>query len=314
MRYATKKKFLYLVFIILVLILLLHGDITRKTNVFIEKRKILSVLHDETSENFTSTAIVDCDYYDIIYDDTKLPLNLIDGDSDIYRIKKGGEYAPTECKARFSTAIVVPYRDRAELLRSFLVYMHSFLRRQYIHYRIYVVEQVDSQPYNRAKLINIGAVTAMRAGYPCLILHDIDLLPIKVANIYACTKQPRHMSSTVNKFSFVLPYLKLFGGVTAIIANQFKNINGMSNRYFEWGGEDDDFYARLESHKLKLCRFEPETSEYHEIAPRLQRKRNVRMQQSRFPEDIAEDGLSSLKYTEVATVLHPLFTHIMVDL
>lgn len=26
------------------------------------------------------------------------------------------------------------------------------------------------------------------------------------------------------------------------------------------------------------------------------------------------DGLSSLQYTEVATVLHPLFTHIMVDL
>lgn len=29
---------------------------------------------------------------------------------------------------------------------------------------------------------------------------------------------------------------------------------------------------------------------------------------------MAEDGLNSLKYTEVATVLHPLFTHIMVDL
>ncbi|CAG4945884.1 unnamed protein product [Parnassius apollo] len=221
MRYATKKKILYLVFVIILIILLLHVDLNaRKTNIFIEKRKISSVLHEETSENFTSTALVDCDYNDIIYDDTKLPLNLIDGDlSEVYRIKEGGEYAPTECKARFSTAIVVPYR-------------------------------------------------------------------------------------------FIFPYSKLFGEVTAIIANQFKNINGMSNQYFDRGGEDDDFYARLESHNLKLCRFEPETSEYHVIAPRLQRKRNARKLQSR----LTEDGLSSLKYTEVATVLHPLFTHIMVDL
>lgn len=30
--------------------------------------------------------------------------------------------------------------------------------------------------------------------------------------------------------------------------------------------------------------------------------------------EIATDGLSILKYTEIATILHPIFTHIMVDL
>lgn len=85
-------------------------------------------------------------------------------------------------------------------MRGFLVYMHMFLRRQSIHYRIYVVEQVDQRPFNRAKLLNIGAAAAMKAGYPCLVMHDVDLLPLRPANLYACTKCPRHMSSSINKF------------------------------------------------------------------------------------------------------------------
>lgn len=112
MRYATKKKFLYLVFTIIVLILLLHPDMNaRRTYEFIEKQNILTSLHEETAENFTSTAIADCDYHYIIYDDTTLPATMIDEDlNDGYRIKEGGEYAPNDCKSLFSAAIIVPYR------------------------------------------------------------------------------------------------------------------------------------------------------------------------------------------------------------
>lgn len=84
-----------------------------------------------------------------------------------------------------------------------------FLRRQRIHYRIYVVEQVDTRPFNRAKLLNIGAQAAIQAGYPCLILHDVDLLPLKPANLYVCTKRPRHLSSSINKFRYVFVDSKL---------------------------------------------------------------------------------------------------------
>lgn len=61
------------------------------------------------------------------------------------------------------------------------------------------MEQVDTHPFNRAKLLNIGAVAAMKAGYPCLIFHDVNLLPLKIANMYACVKTPRHMSSSINR-------------------------------------------------------------------------------------------------------------------
>ncbi|CAH0727096.1 unnamed protein product, partial [Brenthis ino] len=316
-HYGFKKKILYGGFLLLTFIILLHPDRNAiGTYEFIEKEEILSNLQLETADNFSSTAIADCDYYDVINDDTNLPVSIVDVDLiEGHRIKDGGEYAPIECRPKFSTAIIVPYRDRAEQLRGFLVYMHMFLRRQHIHYRIYVIEQVDSRPFNKAKLMNVGAIAAMRAGYPCLILHDLDLLPLRPANLYACTIFPRHMSASINKFRFVLPYLHMFSGAISIASKQFKAVNGMSNEYFGWGGEDDEFYTRLESCNIKITRFEPKTSRYYMFSHYKQGKRNVGSTfLNRHKKSMLNDGLNSLKYTEVATVLHPLFTHIIVDL
>ena len=38
-----------------------------------------------------------------------------------------------------------------------------------------------------------------------------------------------------------------WGGVEAISYQNFTKINGFSNIYFKWGGEDDDFAGRYEN-------------------------------------------------------------------
>ena len=41
-----------------------------------------------------------------------------------------------------------------------------------------------------------------------------------------------------------LPYATIFGGVVAFKPSEWRKINGFSNRYFGWGGEDDDLFNR----------------------------------------------------------------------
>lgn len=43
---------------------------------------------------------------------------------------------------------------------------------------------------------------------------------------------------------FRLLYSKLIGGVNAMTKEQFVLVNGYSNKFYGWGGEDDDMYFR----------------------------------------------------------------------
>lgn len=48
-----------------------------------------------------------------------------------------------------------------------------------------------------------------------------------------------------------LPYPKYFGGVSAMKPAHYIQINGFSNRFFGWGGEDDDVQKRITQVGLK---------------------------------------------------------------
>lgn len=275
---------------------------------------IIDNLIEQTVPNVTHIALNKCIYKDIIEDN-----------SDIYRypyideviapqeILSGGEYIPKDCTPKYSTAIIVSYRNREEHLNQFTTYMHNFLRKQKIHYRIFIIEQLDTKPFNRAKLFNIGADIALKLGFPCLIFHDVDLLPLNIGNIYACSKMPRHMSACIDIFRFHLPYEYIMGGVSAIDSDKYKNVNGFSNLYEGWGGEDDDFSFRLSYKKFYIQRFEPTYSRYRMLShakekPNANRVKILKGWLSR----VNNDGLNSLKYTEKSRINEPFFTHVFV--
>lgn len=114
---------------------------------------------------------------------------------------------------------------------------------------------------------------------------------------------------------FNLPYKELFGGAVSLLSEQFVAANGMSNRYFGWGGEDDDLYQRLREISLTPVRLEPEVSVYSMMRhqnqlPSPERKALLAQASLRY----AIDGLNSLTFIEKSTKLHPLFTHIVVQL
>ncbi|XP_063699413.1 beta-1,4-galactosyltransferase 2 [Culicoides brevitarsis] len=284
---------------------------------FIQREQILSNLVEKTTRNVTLSQAVGpkCDYYDVIDENLYMwRLPFTESILNNYNLRLGGEYLPSDCAPRYSTAVIVPYRQRETQLKQFLVYIHNFLRRQRIHYRIFVIEQYDPKPFNRAKLFNIGAMYAMKLEFPCLIMQDVDLLPMNLGHMYACTPRPRHMSSALDNFRYKLLYYGLFGGAIAVESQVFLKVNGFSNLFSGWGGEDDDFYGRLKANHVDICRFEPDYSRFTMLK---HKKEHPSSERHTFLVNgylrYHTDGLNSLVYKEVAVKMHNLFTHILVE-
>lgn len=119
------------------------------------------------------------------------------------RLLPGGWFKPKECNNKDRVAIVIPYRDRPNHLPVFLKNIHPFLMKQQIEYGIFIVEQISDGLFNRAALMNVGFVEALKLNdWDCFIFHDIDLIPMDDRNLYTCPDQPRHMSVAVDTMGF----------------------------------------------------------------------------------------------------------------
>ncbi|KAK0420025.1 hypothetical protein QR680_014468 [Steinernema hermaphroditum] len=179
----------------------------------------------------------------------------------------GGHGQPVHCRARHKVAIIVPYREREEHLRIFLRNIHGFLSKQQLDYTIFVVEQVPwERTFNRGKLMNIGFVEVLKMGYwPCFIFHDVDLLPENDHNLYVCANQPKHMAVAIDKYQYKLYHTTYFGGITALTLEQMVKMNGFSNEYWGWGGEDNDMYKRVHLAGYAIHRDSTEIARYKMI-------------------------------------------------
>jgi hypothetical protein len=143
-------------------------------------------------------------------------------------------------------AIIVPYRDRQSHLEVFVPYMEQYLKDY--DYKIFVIEQSDSKPFNRGKLLNVGAKIAIKEGFDYFALHDVDMLPLKGVD-YSYSETPIHLVSKLNK---EVPFIDYFGGVTLFNVHDYKLVNGYSNEYWGWGFEDDDLLYRCIQRNIPL--------------------------------------------------------------
>ena len=81
------------------------------------------------------------------------------------------------------------------------------------------------------------------------------------------------------------------GGALAISTAQFRQVNGFSNQFFGWGGEDDEFHVRLAQHNLRPVRLPAQVARYVSLKHNKQTARstiNIQAIQSE------RDGLKTL--------------------
>lgn len=200
--------------------------------------------------------------------------SLTDVEKMFPHISEGGRFKPENCTSRHRVAILIPYRNRSEHLNILMYNLHRFLARQQIDYGVFVIEQIDNEEFNRAKLFNVGFAQSMALhDYDCFIFHDVDLLPVDDRNIYSCPEHPRHMSTNI-------------AGYNGLQEAKLSIIKGPANvsRYVT-------LQHQKASSDVKRLELLAECSKRYEA-----------------------DGLTSLTYRNLSIIVKKLYTWIQVDL
>lgn len=232
---------------------------------------------------------------------------------------KGGEGKPEDCVSYQKVAIIVPYRNRYFHLKLLLSRLHPLLRKQKIHYRIFVIEQATDDSFNRGKLMNVGFKEALKEDqYDCFVFHDVDMIPENNKNLYLCDDHARHLSSAIDEMRYHVMYYNYAGGVIAMKKDVFKVINGYANSYWGWGNEDDDLSARIQEAGYLLTRPPEHIGRYKMVRHKKEsRSENGYERFLGWRGRWLQDGLHSPKtmtYKVLSKSNDPLYTNITVDL
>lgn len=101
----------------------------------------------------------------------------------------------------------------------------------------------------------------------------------------------------------------------AMTTQHFQGINGFSNLFYGWGGEDDDLYFRVSQAKLSVTRFGKDVAKYEMLRHEKEianPSRFIIMNKNKVVH--ATEGLNSLNYTLLSYELKSLYTWMFVHL
>jgi len=166
-------------------------------------------------------------------------------------------------------AIVVPYRNREYHLQEFQKHLYPYIEKNYrqgqqvSEFSLWIIEQDDDEPFNRGWLGNVGIAEILRHSpeVECLTFHDVDFVPdegakendaVKGPVYYDRCSVPTQTGSELFRtgLNWTQGYQEHAGGVVTMHLRHWQAINGFSNDYISWGGEDDDLYLRLRDKEL----------------------------------------------------------------
>lgn len=229
----------------------------------------------------------------------------------------GGHWKPSDCEPRYKIAIIVPYRDRQSHLTRLIDFLVPILQRQLLDFRFIVTEQFGNDLFNKGRIMNAAFRLAEKLEVNCVVFHDVDMFPQDDRNPYTCPPTPRHLGAFVSNLGYQLWYKEIVGGALAISMNDFRFVNGYSNMYWAWGGEDDDMGARILSLNLTIERPNPTTGRYS-MLKHVKRKRTAPKLIYKLLENsdkrVPYDGVNETdKWKVVKLTIRPLYYHMYVD-
>ena len=202
--------------------------------------------------------------------------------------------------------VIIPIRDREEHLNSFLKNIIPIFKYQDIDYKIYIIEQIKGKKFNKAKINNVGFLESTKdyPDYNRILFNDVDNYPLYKKGINYKTK--------VKGFHHFFGDPRWLGGFFMTNQTYFKKVNGYSNEYWGWGGEDNDLLARINAQNINVIRnvfykrFQQD--EIVDIDHVRENKKDrmaaymskMKLKKESYKKDIKnifKDGLNNIKYT-----------------
>ena len=213
---------------------------------------------------------------------------------DILQLPK--EESITENK--YYIAIIIPHRNRIDHLIRFKSHMDSMNKLlNGNQYDIYLIDQNNADKFNRGFLLNMGYLIAKKhKSYDRYIFHDVDSYPDEeLFKLYF-----KYINLNIHYASPYLGYkytnYTFFGGVIGFNRNDFEKINGFSNIFFGWGGEDDSLFNRCVINNIQIYR--PSKGSYILVDhnPPTQSENNISKQQNILDDikNYQSDGIKQL--------------------
>ncbi|VDO36748.1 unnamed protein product [Brugia timori] len=189
-------------------------------------------------------------------------------------------------------------------------------KRQELDFRFIVTEQYGNGLFNKGRIMNAAFRLAESLNVSCVIFHDVDMFPQNDRNFYGCPPTPRHIGAFVSNLGYQLWYKEIVGGVLAISMDDYRTVNGYSNMYWGWGGEDDDMGKRIMAQNLTIERPDVTTGRFT-MLKHVKRKRIAPKLVYKLLDDAETryrtDGLNVTSWKILKVTLRPLYYHIYVD-
>ncbi len=208
--------------------------------------------------------------------------------------------------------VLITYRDRLTHLDVIVPHMNKF----FPELRLAICEQADKNIWNKGLLYNVG-YKELAKDYDYIILHDIDFIPARNVDYSSC-EVPTMIAGAASQFGYKLFYPGFFGGVIICSKEHYELVNGFSNQFKGYGGEDDHFRSSFVQKGIqpavKMCRFEcfehprPDIANTYKSHPHYQHNLRLLNKLRDF-----NDGLLTAEYKIIGRTDHNECIHLRIE-
>lgn len=149
---------------------------------------------------------------------------------------------------KFKLNVIIPIRNRDKELNEITDILEDIFKKQNIDAKYYIVEQEEGSKFNKGKISNAAFIESLKDNFSDYYLfNDVDVWP-ENSNV---------IKYNVNTDDIIRhPYgqTHCLGCFFLTTKKTFHKINGYSNNYWGWGGEDVDLQNRAECKNIKIDR------------------------------------------------------------